>query len=320
MIRKKEDGSPGAAMIGIVSNPRARKNAADPARMERLRLILDDEGILRQARTLEEIADIGAEFRRSRIDILAIDGGDGTIHHTISAFIPIYGDAGLPPVAILRGGTMNTIANSLGLKGSSEEILQRIVRAIKTRSTLEVIRTNALGVNDRYGFIFGMGFPVNLLNAYYRGRGRGRWKTIGVLLKILLSILGKESAEGNFFRPLEADIWLDGAVLPMGRFTAILGSTVKGVGLGFKPTRRAGEEGLFQILLLDMGPRRMALSALKVLLAMELRDERLFDRMATQSVIRLKKPADMQIDGEIFGNQREVRLHIGPAIRFIKTA
>ena len=315
----KEGRFPEALMIGMVVNPRARKNAEDPARIGGLRQILDTEGIVRQARALEEIADIAREFRRSGIDILVIDGGDGTIHHTISAFIPIYGDAGLPPIAILRGGTMNTIANSLGIKGPSEEILQRVVRAIKERYSLEIIRANALGVNDRYGFIFGVGFPVSLLSAYYRGRGRGRWKSMRVLFEILLSIMEKERGEGNFFLPFEADIWLEGEKLPMGRYTAILGSTVKGVGLGFKPTRRVGQkEDLFQILCLDMGAKRMALNALKVLLRMELRGQEVFDRMATRALIRLQIPADMQIDGEIFGDQWEIRLQIGPAIQFIR--
>jgi diacylglycerol kinase (ATP) len=306
-------------MIGIVVNPRARKNAEDPARIERLRQILDVEGTVRQARALEEIADIARDFRHSGVDILVIDGGDGTIHHTISAFITIYGDADLPPIAILRGGTMNTIANSLGIKGRSEEILRRVVRTVKERCPLEVIRAHALGVNDRYGFIFGLGFPVSLLSAYYRGRGRGRWKSMRVLFEILPSIMEKGDGEGNFFLPFDADIWLEGEKLPMRRYTAILGSTVKGVGLGFKPTRRVGKnEGLFQILCLDMGAKRMALNALKVLLRMELRGHRLFDRMTTRALIRLQRPADIQIDGEIFVNQWEIRLHIGPAIQFIR--
>ena len=308
-------------MIGVVSNPRARKNAVDPARIERLRRVLDSEGVFREARTFEEIANIAREFRRSRIDILVIDGGDGTLHHTLSAFIPIYSGTDLPPIGLLRGGTMNTIASSLGIKGLSEAILQRIISTIKGWAPLEVVRANTLMVNNRHGFIFGLGFPVSLLNAYYRGKGRGRWKTIRVLLEILSSTLEREGAETNFFQPFKADIWLDGEKLPPGRYTAILGSTVEGVGLGFKPTRRAGErEDLFQILCLDMGPKRMGLNALKVLLGMELRDEKLYDRMATRSVIKLEKPADMQIDGEIFMNQRDVRLRIGPAIRFIKTA
>jgi diacylglycerol kinase family enzyme len=306
-------------MIGIITNPRARKNAEDPARIERLRQILDVEGTVRQARALEEIADIARDFRRSGVDILVIDGGDGTIHHTVSAFITIYGDAGLPPIAILRGGTMNTIANSLGIKGRSEEILRRVVRTVKEGCPLEVIRAHALGVNDRYGFIFGLGFPVSLLSAYYRGRGRGRWKSMRVLFQILLSTIKEGDGEGNFFLPFEADIWLDGEKLPMGRYTAILGSTVKGVGLGFKPTRRVGKnKGLFQILCLGMGAKRMALNALKVLFRMELRGHMLFDRMATRALIRLQRQADMQIDGEIFVNQWEIRLQVGPSILFIR--
>jgi diacylglycerol kinase (ATP) len=307
-------------MIGVITNPRARENAADPARIGRLRRIVDNQGVFRAARTVEEISDIAREFRRLAIDILVIDGGDGTLHHTLSAFIPIYGGENLPPVALLPGGTMNTIATCLGIKGVSEGILRQIVSTITGMAPFEFVRANTLKVNNRYGFIFGLGFPVRLLNAYYRGKGRGRWKTIRVLLTILFSTLEKEGAESTFFRPFEAGIWLDGEQLPIGRYTTVLGSTVRGVGLGFKPTRRAGEEeGLFQILCLDMGPRRMGLNALKVLLGMELRDQRLFDRMATRSVITLENPADMQIDGEIFENQRGIRLHVGPAIRFIRT-
>ncbi len=307
-------------MIGVITNPRARKNAGDPNRVERLGQILGREGVFRKTQTLEEIWDAAREFRRGKIDILVIDGGDGTLHHTLSAFIPIYNGMDLPPIVLLRGGTMNTIAQSLGMKGISEVILQRIISATRGRAPFEVVRANTLRVNDRYGFIFGLGFPGSLLKAYYRGHGRGRWKTIRVLLKIVFSMVGKAGAEGNLFHPFEADIWLDGEKVPMGRYTAILGSTVKEVGLGFKPTRRAGErEGFFQILCCDMGPKRMGLTALKILLDMKLRDSKLFDRMVTRSVITLEKPVDMQMDGEIFEDQKEICLHVGPAIRFIRT-
>lgn len=307
-------------MIGVVTNPRARKNAGNPNRVERLREILGREGVFRATRTPGEISDAAREFRHEKIDILVIDGGDGTLHHTLSAFISIYSGMDLPPIALLPGGTMNTIAKSLGIKGLSEAILQRILSTIREGAPFGVVRANTLKVNDRYGFIFGLGFPVSLMKAYYRGRGRGRWKTIRVVLKILFSTLEKDSGGGNFFHPFEVDIWLNGEKLPMGRYTAILGSTVKEVGLGFKPTRRAGErEGLFQILCCDMGPKRMGLNALRVVLGMELSDSKLLDRMVTRSVITLKRPTDMQIDGEIFTDQKEIRLHVGPAIRFIKT-
>lgn len=306
-------------MIGVVTNPRARENTANPARIERLKRILGNEGIVREARSFGEIAAIAQEFRRLGIDILVIDGGDGTLHHTLSAFIPIYSGADLPPVVPSKAGTMNTIATSLGIKGPSEAILRRIVRATKGWASCEVVRANTLRVNDRYGFIFGLGFPVSLLNAYYGGKGRGRWKAIRVLLEILSSAPLPREAERDFFRSFGADVRVDEEKLSIGRYTAILGSTVQGVGLGFKPTRRAGEEGgRFEFLCLDMGPGRMGLNALKVLFGMELRDERLLDCMATRCVITLEEPADMQIDGEIFTHQRVIRLRVGPAIRFVR--
>ncbi len=307
-------------MIGVITNPRAGKNVEDPGRITRLRRILGPMGILRDTRDHEEISDAAREFRRLGIDMLVIDGGDGTIHHTISTFIPLYGGANLPPVVLFRGGTMNNIARSLGIKGHSEEILRRILKGVEARISFEVVRTNTIMVNNRHGFIFGLGFPVSLLEAYYRGKGRGPGKVMRVLLEILCSSLKGGGGNNPFFRAIEAEIQIEGEKLPTRRYTAILSATVREVGLGFKPTRRAEkEEGLFQILCCDMGPRKMGLTVLKMILAMESRDPKLVDRMVTRCTIHLESPTDMQIDGEIFKGQEEIRLHIGPSIRFIRT-
>ncbi len=178
-------------MIGVVFNPSAGKNAHNPARIERLRRILGHEGVILEAESCGEISHIAREFRRGGMDILVIDGGDGTLHHVLSAFIPAYNGEDLPPVALLRGGTMNTIANSVGIRGSSERILQRVIGIVRGELPLEVVRTGTIKVNDRYVCIFGLGLPVSLLKSYYEGEGRGRGKTIRVVLKILLSMLEK---------------------------------------------------------------------------------------------------------------------------------
>jgi diacylglycerol kinase (ATP) len=306
-------------MIGVVTNPRAGKTIGNPARINRLRQILGPHGFFRESQTLDEMLDIAEEFRREGIGVLAIHGGDGTLHHALSAFIPAYGGTGLPPVALLRGGTMNTIARCLGIKGLSETILKRVVSTTGRQGLFDVVRTNTLKVNDRYGFIFGLGFPVSLLKAYYEDEGRGRLKTIRVLLEILFSMIQKGAAYNDFFHPFEADIWVEGERLPGRSYTAFLGATVKEVGLGFKPTRRAAErEGYFQCLCTGMSPERMGLNALRVLLGMELTGEMLMDRLASRSVIALERPCDMQIDGEIFKDQRVIQLSAGPTIRFMR--
>lgn len=306
-----------AAMIGVVTNPRAGKNIGHPASINRLKEILGPHGFLREARTFDEMLDIAEECRRERIKALAIHGGDGTLHHALSAFIPAYSGTDLPPVALLRGGTMNTIARCLGFKGLSETILKRLVGTVERKELFDVVRANTLKVNDRYGFIFGLGFPVNLLKAYYTGGGRGRSKTIRVLLEILFSMIQKGAAYNGFFHPFEAKIWVQGERLPGRSYTAFLGATVKEVGLGFKPTRRAAQrEGFFQCLC--MGPQRIGLNALRLLLGMDLTGEKPMDRLASRSVIMLERPSDMQIDGEIFKDQEEIRLSAGPTIRFMR--
>jgi diacylglycerol kinase family enzyme len=184
-----------ATMIGVITNPRAGKNVENRVRIEKMRQILGREGILRETQTREEISNTAREFHRRGIDILAIDGGDGTLQHTLSAFIPIYHGTDLPQIVLLKGGTMNTIARSLGTEGVPEAILRGILSATEEGAPFGVVRANILEVNDRYGFIFGLGFPVSLLEAYYRGEGRGIGKVIRVFLRILCSTVGIRSSQ-----------------------------------------------------------------------------------------------------------------------------
>src|SRR5215471_13326780 len=101
--------------IGLITNPRSRVNLRDPGRPRRLSYLIGSHGQAEATRTLDDLYRVCEEFRKERIDVLGISGGDGTLHHTLTAMIRTYGsDQSLPPIAILRGGTMNTIARSFG--------------------------------------------------------------------------------------------------------------------------------------------------------------------------------------------------------------
>src|SRR5690349_1009041 len=101
--------------IGVVLNPRSRQNRRDPAAASRLARTLGDQGVVRMARTREDLARIAEDFRKLKIDVLGISGGDGTNHITLTGFLEVYSDEPLPPIAFLRGGTMNTVANAVGV-------------------------------------------------------------------------------------------------------------------------------------------------------------------------------------------------------------
>src|SRR5437762_2543265 len=103
--------------IGVITNPRSRMNKRDPSRMRKLGYLIGDRGSAAATRSLDDLYRVAEEFKSADIDVLGINGGDGTIHHTLTAFVRTWGDKPLPLIAILRGGTMNTIANSYGIKG-----------------------------------------------------------------------------------------------------------------------------------------------------------------------------------------------------------
>src|SRR6202012_1251309 len=102
--------------IGVVLTPKSRRNLRDPGAARRLARRLGDHGVLRAAASVEELYRVPADFRRLDIDVLPTSGGDGTGHVTLTGFLNVYGGHTMPHVALLRGGTMNTVANSVGVR------------------------------------------------------------------------------------------------------------------------------------------------------------------------------------------------------------
>src|SRR5580704_18926574 len=122
--------------IGVVFNPRSRRNLGDPSAARRLADALGDHGVVREAHSRDELHRIAEDFANLGIEVLGISGGDGTNHVTITGFLDVYGARALPQLAFLRGGTMNTVANSVGIsEGKPEGLLGRLIRAYAERAS-----------------------------------------------------------------------------------------------------------------------------------------------------------------------------------------
>ena len=93
--------------IGIITNPHSKQNKRNPSRSQLLSYILGKQGQMEVTQSLDDLAQVAEKFKKNEIEILAINGGDGTISQTLTAFHKVYGDTKLPKIAILPGGTMN---------------------------------------------------------------------------------------------------------------------------------------------------------------------------------------------------------------------
>jgi len=73
--------------IGVIINPHARANRNGGAeRARRLAEIVGGDGTVRVTESLPAIQDVAREFRERGTEVLAICGGDGSYHCTLTGF------------------------------------------------------------------------------------------------------------------------------------------------------------------------------------------------------------------------------------------
>jgi len=157
------------AGIGIITNPHSRRNRRFPEQMRRLAYVLGDDDTYELTNRIEDVKAVARQFKERNIEVLALNGGDGTNHVTLSTFIDVYGDEPLPKITFLRGGTMNTISNGVGIKGTPSRLLANLVEKYYTGIPYETTERDMLKISDEngvnYGFIFGNGIVSNFLKA-----------------------------------------------------------------------------------------------------------------------------------------------------------
>jgi diacylglycerol kinase (ATP) len=333
--------------IGVILNPRSRKNLRDPRAAGRLAKQLGDHGVVREARSIDELHRIAEDFKKLDIDVLGISGGDGTNHVTITGFIDVYDGSALPRLAFLRGGTMNTVANSVGVgHGRPEGLLGKLIRAYAARAAqplLDVERhvlkiapadpTSDRGSATNYGFLFGTGVVYGYLAEYYRGgepsplvaaktlaRGVGSTIVQGEMIQRMakpfrgsvqtFSDNGPSGAEGDRVRNNQ---W------PERDYLAVAAGTIDQIGLGFKPFYRYAEQpGAFHILGIHTSAMGFVRELGRVHRGEAMGEGKTYEAVTERAVVR---SADgtmrYMIDGDLHSTRGEVELTVGPRVKIL---
>lgn len=241
--------------IGVINNPRSRQNRKNPERMARIGYMLGQGGESRQTWTLDALREVIEEFRQNEIDILAINGGDGSNHVTLTTLIEVYGATPLPKITFLRGGTLNTTSDALGIKGSTEWLIYNLSEKYSQGLEFDTCQRNILKIGNHYGFIFGNGIIANFLDSYYATGSPSPSQGVKTLVRGVASALTGGALAKGWFKKIHAELVVDGEVVPLKPYTALIGASIHEIGVGFTVLPRCETEpGKYHILALDCEP------------------------------------------------------------------
>jgi diacylglycerol kinase family enzyme len=303
--------------IGVINNPHSRKNRKNPDWMESLGYIVGTRGSSVATQRVEDVDTLVRQFHAQQIDILAINGGDGSNSVALTALIKAYGQDPLPRIALLRGGTMNIHANSCGIKGTPSGLLVHLVNKYREGLAFETTWRDTLRIGDRYGFVFGNGFIHSFLEALYQ-QGKSAWGASKLLGRgVASSFVGGPFAK-RLFSGVQAKVTIDGEELPQRAFAAIAAATVSQIGLSFKAFHRWDERPYsFHLLGVMCSPMRFASALPKIFIGRKVSDRKMIELVASELVLEAKRPLGYTLDGENHLAGRKLTVTCGPRLEIV---
>ena len=305
--------------IGIIANPHSKLNKRNPGRQQVLGWILGERGQLAVTNSLEHLSQVAREFRDRDISILAINGGDGTISRTLTAFIKEYGSKPLPQIVLLRGGTINVLAQNLGIRGKPEEVLYRLLQAHSSGKPIKTEKLATMEIDGNFGFLFGNATTARFLAEFYRNKS-GPIGAVLLVLRLALASLFNKPLYESVVTAHDMTIAADGKEPRTLKAVALMCSTIEKGPLGFKlfPKARRGPH-VFQSVAFVVAPEKLPLHLPLVILRPG--EGEAFGKIstcATTMKVTCEDSRTYTIDGELYeAPGAMIEIKPGPILEFL---
>ncbi len=274
---------------------------------------------------MRELADAG-------IDILVVNGGDGTLQRSLTEVLCATSPfVKLPLIAPLRTGRTSMSALDIGSARDPVAALDRLVaRAASGRVESAVVDRAVLhlviepdGV-DHYGTFFGAGVIYRAILLTHRlfpkEKGRGVFGS-GLVTASLLTraLLGRDD---HILDADSFDVSLDGEALAQKEFQLFIATTLRRLFLRMRPFWGAGPGGL-HFTAVAPGALRHPLAVTRILTGHAPHRADLDPRYVSRNVeeVRLRMDCGATLDGELFDPMpgRSARLLSDRRVRFLST-
>jgi len=254
--------------IGLLNNLRAGRSNPEVRRI--LQMLKAFPNVYHiETTSVRSVPEALTSLARQDVELLVVNGGDGTLQHTLTQMLTSDDFPGIPMVAPLRGGRTNMTALDLGAHRNPVKGLQSLLEdaeagRIKDRVVdRPLLRVETL--RDRrvhYGFFFGAGMihrAIDLThNVFPQGRSQGTFGASIVTAALVLRAIAKRN--DGILTPDKAQILLDGELVNGGEFSLIIASSLQRLFLKLNPFW-GREDAAVRFTAIMSGCQRTALAA-----------------------------------------------------------
>jgi diacylglycerol kinase (ATP) len=327
--------------IGVLTNLRAGGSGARSAQvLEHLANYPDIVHV--ETDSADTAPDAVGELARAGVDILVVNGGDGTLARTLTEMLregSPFPNGRLPIVAPLRTGRTSMTAYDIGSRRDSRVSIERLLQRVRENRIEQAMVKRAVlrmklepdGV-DHWGTFFGVGviYRGTLLThkMFPKGRSQGAFGSTVVTAGLIAKALTGRGSDivTPEDDPLTIDslaVSLDDSPAERGDFQLLLATTLNRLFAGIRPFWGKGPGGI-RYTALGPGCLKQPRDVARVLGGKEPRglnaEEVTFDSRNVEK-LELELDCGISLDGEMFAPVpgRRATLVADHRIRFLST-
>lgn len=316
--------------VCVLTNLRAgRKNA----RLQRVLTFLKSRPDILHLETesyrhVREALDLLAQ---KGMDILAVNGGDGTLQHALTALLSGCHFAALPLIAPLRGGRTNMNALVLGSHPDPVMALTTLVTAARDRSLANrLVQQPVLRVEydpeatPQFGMFFGVGLLHRAIERKHQVLPKRRLQGLPGAAAFLGTMLARAAfgSESGILTPDCMTVTLDQSRSDWSKYLLFMATALDRLLFGLRPFWGT-EAAPIHCTAIAPGARRTPSAAFRILRGRAPYPHPEAAGYVSRNVHRLELRLDcgLLLDGELFAPEpgRVVRVTTDQRLRFVQT-
>lgn len=320
-------------LVGVLTNPGSTRNLEQG--LERTRDVIEEfNGVFHF-----EIADIGdislalKRFAEYGAEVVAVNGGDGTIREVFSALLNESPFPRPPLIALLPAGKTNMMAEDFGAFGAKPHVyLRRLLELCRDGGVGENIQERHIlrimgvsGPDPLYGMFFGAAGIVQGIHfcrqrVYPMGLPNVISHSLAVMSFLFGTVFGGIGGRSPF-RTEPVHVYIDKRGMVMGRYFVVTVTTLERFILGLRPFGREGS-GPIKFLSVEDAPMTI-LKALRMTLTGSIRRRTAVGITARNAQsVRLRLSSAITVDGELYEvpPHHEIRISGEDKLRFVSFA